>query len=79
IPHDIKVDISSLIDFDSQILAQDILLPAGVELIELPTEVVASAARPKEEEVEEVAPVDLSSIEVEKKGKKEEEAPEPAN
>lgn len=73
IPHDIKVDISSLVDFDSQILAQDILLPVGVELIELPTEVVASAARPKEEEVEETAPVDLSSIEVEKKGKKEEE------
>ncbi len=80
IPHDIKVDISSLVDFDSKILAGDLHMPTGVELIELPTEVVAAAARPKEEEVEESVPVDLSSIEVEKKGKKEEEgaAPEPA-
>jgi large subunit ribosomal protein L25 len=72
IPHDIKVDISTLIDFDSQILAEQITLPNGVTLMENPTEVVAAASRPKEEEVEE-APVDLSSIEVEKKGKKEEE------
>lgn len=72
IPHDIKVDISSLLDFDSQILASQITLPTGVALIENENEVVASAARPKEEEVEE-APVDLSTIEVEKKGKKDEE------
>jgi hypothetical protein len=38
--------------------------------------VVAAVGRAKEE-VEETAPVDLSSIEVEKKGKKEEEG-EPA-
>jgi|SRR3989344_4065271 len=72
IPHSIEVDISSLVDFTSQILAGDLKLPTGVDLIEIPTEVVALAAMPKEE-VEEVAPVDLSSIEVEKKGKKEEE------
>jgi large subunit ribosomal protein L25 len=77
IPHSIEVDISSLIDFDSQIVASDLKLPIGVDLIELPTEVVAAAARPKEEEVEE-APVDLSAIEVEKKGKKEEEGAEEA-
>ena len=76
LPHGIEIDISSLIDFDSQILASDIKLPAGVDLMENPEEVVASAARPKEEEVEE-APVDLSTIEVEKKGKKEEEPPIP--
>ncbi len=75
IPHSIEVDISSLVDFDSQILAQDLKLPTGVVLVELPTEVVASGARPKEEEVE-TAPVDLSAIEVEKKGKKEEEGAE---
>jgi large subunit ribosomal protein L25 len=73
LPHDIKVDISPLIDFSSQILASQIVLPDGVTLIELPHEVVASAAAPKEDEPEEVAPVDLSAIEVEKKGKKEEE------
>ncbi len=74
IPHNIKVDISSLIDFSSQILASELIMPEGVTLVELPTEVVASAAAPKEEVVEEVAPVDLSAIEVEKKGKKDEEA-----
>lgn len=73
IPHNIEVDISALVDFDSKILAGDLKMPTGVELIELPTEVVAAAARPKEEEVEDTTPVDLSAIEVEKKGKKEEE------
>ncbi len=72
LPHDIKVDVSSLVTFDDQIIASDIKLPSGVSLVENPDEVVASAAAPKEEEVEEAAPVDLSAIEVEKKGKKEE-------
>jgi large subunit ribosomal protein L25 len=72
IPHHIEVDISSLVDFDSRITAADLKLPAGVVLVESPEEIVASVVRPKEE-VEETAPVDLSAIEVEKKGKKEEE------
>ncbi len=76
LPHSIDVDISSLVDFSSQILAKAIKLPAGVDLIENPEEVVAAASAPREELVEESAPIDLSSIEVEKKGKKEEEAPE---
>ncbi len=78
IPHHIEVDISSLVDFQSQILAGDLVLPTGVVLVELPEEVVATAAAPKEDEPEETAPVDLSAIEVEKKGKKEEEGAEEA-
>lgn len=78
IPHEIQIDISVLVDFDSRILAGDIKLPAGVTLIELPEEVVALVVRPREEKEEEAAPVDLSAIEVEKKGKKEEEGAEPA-
>ena len=73
LPHSISVDISKLATFDDQILASDIVLPAGVDLVELPTEVVASVSEPKAEEPVESAPVDLSSVEVEKKGKKEEE------
>lgn len=73
LPHDIKVDISTLTTFDSQILASEIKLPSGVTLEENPSEVVASASAPKGEEPEESAPIDLSAIEVEKKGKKEEE------
>lgn len=72
LPHAIEVDISSLINLNDHITAQSIKLPAGVELIENPEEVVVSVAEAKEEVVE-ATPVDLSAIEVEKKGKKEEE------
>lgn len=73
LPRKIEVDISSLISFESQILAGNIALPAGVSLIEDTSEVIALVAQPKEEKEEEVATVDLSAIEVEKKGKKEED------
>lgn len=68
LPHDVHVDISTLTELTSVITAKDIKLPSGVTLLELPDEVVASVAEAKEE-VEEAAPVDLSAIEVEKKGK----------
>ena len=68
LPHNIRVDISSLLNFDSQILAKDIKLPQGVVLVTKLEEVVASVYETKEE-VEEVVPVDLASIEVQKKGK----------
>ena len=72
LPHEILVDISGLVDFDSQITAGDIKLPAGVELVENTEEIVATVAKPKEEKEETSAEVDLSQIEVEKKGKQEE-------
>jgi large subunit ribosomal protein L25 len=75
LPHEIEVDISTLVDFDSQILAKDIALPKGVSLASDEEEVVASVAAPRGDEPEEptVAP-DLSSIEVVKKGKKDDES-----
>lgn len=77
LPKQIDVDISSIMELEGQILAKDIILPKGVSLIENPEEVVATVATPKEEKEEEAAPADLSQIEVEKKGKKEEtETPE---
>ena len=77
LPHEIKVDISVLAKFDDVISAGDIVLPEGVTLMEEKEETVALVSEPREEIIEEVvAPMDLSSIEVEKKGKKdEEEAP----
>jgi large subunit ribosomal protein L25 len=80
LPHSFVVDISSLVNFESQIKAGDIKLPAGVTLITNPDEVVILAAEAKEEVEEVSAPVDLSTIEVsEKRGKEvkegEEEAP----
>lgn len=68
LPHELKVDISALSALDSTIHAKDIAIPAGVTLITGGDEVVASIAVAKEEPLE--APVlDMSAIEVEKKGK----------
>lgn len=72
LPHNISVDISTLINFGDQILAKDIPLPAGVELKISPEEVIATVSAPREEKEEEVVAPDLTSIEVEKKGKDEE-------
>ena len=77
LPHKIEVDISSLVGFDSVVTIKDIKVPAGVEIKAKPEEVVASVYEPKEEVVEEV-PVDLASIEVEKKGKEAKEGEVPA-
>ena len=71
LPHDIVVDVSTLTNLDSQILVKDIKLPAGVVALAEPEEVVASISEAGEEVVAEEAPVDLSAIEVEKKGKQE--------
>jgi len=73
LPHNIVVSIDGLVDFNAQVHAGDLTLPAGVELISGKDEVIALVKEPKEEKEEVAAPVDLSSIEVEKKGKKEEE------
>ena len=75
LPHNFVIDISKLVDVKSQILVSDIVLPKGVTVISKGSDVVAAIAEQKEEK-EEVAPVDLSAIEVEKKGKKEEEGVE---
>jgi large subunit ribosomal protein L25 len=72
LPHEIVVDISSLVDFDSQIHASDIILPSGVSLISEPEEVIALVQAANDEVDAPVEAVDISSIEVEKKGKKEE-------
>jgi large subunit ribosomal protein L25 len=82
LPHNLVVDISKLETIDDQVFVSDIKLPAGVTIITNAHDVVASIVAQVEEK-EEVAPVDLSAIEVEKKGKKEEEggeetAPAPA-
>lgn len=69
LPHKIEVNIASLVDFKSSIKASEIKLPAGVELAIKGDDIVASVAEPKAEVEEVAAPVDLSAIEVAKKGK----------
>ncbi len=78
LPHEIEVDTSGLENLDDQILVKDLKLPAGVEALKEGDEVVALITAMKEEKEEEAAPVDLSAIEVEQKGKKDEEEGEAA-
>lgn len=75
LPHGLTVDISSLAVFGSRIVAQDITLPTGVSLAVNPEDVIVSVSEPKEEVVEET-PMDISDIEVEKKGKEVKEGEE---
>lgn len=72
-PHTIAVSIESLENLESQISVDNIVLPSGVSLVTKGHEIVAAIAAMKEEKEEETLPPDLSAIEVEKKGKKEEE------
>jgi large subunit ribosomal protein L25 len=76
LPHSIDVDISSLVAFDSQILAKDLKLPEGVTMITSEGDVVAAVAEPKEEVEEAPTTIDMSAIEVEKKGKEVKEGEE---
>lgn len=71
LPHDIEVDLSVLTALGDRIRAKDLVLPTGVELITEPEEVVALVQEIVEEKEEVVAPADIASIEVEKKGKEE--------
>jgi len=77
LPHNLIVDISKLETLNDQVFVSDIRLLVGVMVMNQPTDVVASIIEQVEEKEEVAAPVDLSAIEVEKKGKKEEEAPVP--
>jgi large subunit ribosomal protein L25 len=73
LPHEISVDISGLANVGDQIHVKDISLGADIKILTDAEEVVAVVSGMTEEKEEASAPVDLSTIEVEKKGKKEEE------
>jgi len=71
LPKEIIVDVSVLDDFEKQIHVSDLVVPKGVVIENDVTEVVALVqAVAEEKEVETV--IDMSAIEVEKKGKTEE-------
>ncbi len=72
LPHGVTVSLTSLVDAQSQIHAKDIPLPQGVTLITESDAVIAVITAQQEEKTEET-PIDFAAIEVEKKGKKEEE------
>ena len=74
LPHLITVDLAVLTELNSHLLVKDLVLPVGVKALVPPTEVIALVSQPQVEKEPSAAP-DLASIEVEKKGKKEEETP----
>lgn len=74
LPHDIQVDISVLLNIGDQIHVSDLNIPAGVTVKAGGDEVVALIQEVQVEEEAPVAAPDMASIEVEKKGKTEEEA-----
>ena len=70
LPQHIDVDVSVLDDFEKQIHVKDLAIPKGVTL-ETDVEGVVALVQAVEEEAEVEAPVDMSAIEVVKKGKTE--------
>ncbi len=75
LPHSVTVDLTPLATLSDVIHAKEITLPKGVVLVGNEEDVVASVAAFVEEK-EEAPVLDVSTIEVEKKGKKEEEGAE---
>jgi large subunit ribosomal protein L25 len=76
VPH-ITVDVSTLQTFDDSIYVKDLVLPAGIQVLDDPEELVATVSPVAEEAVEaEAAPAEPGEVEVIKKGKKEEEEAE---
>ena len=71
LPQNIEIDVSSLSEFDSQIVIKDLKLPKEIKILDDVDEVVAAVTQASEE-VEEAEPADISEVEIEKKGKKEE-------
>lgn len=73
LPRSLEVDISLLENLDSVIQAGDIKLPKGVNLYKTESdEIVASIALAVEEDLSAPVSGDISEVEVEEKGKKEE-------
>ncbi|MFZ4500261.1 MAG: 50S ribosomal protein L25 [Minisyncoccia bacterium] len=71
LPHTLEVDVSGLATLEDHIKASDVKLPKGVTLVTEPEEMVALIAAFVEEKEEPV--LDVNAIEVEAKGKKEED------
>lgn len=68
LPKEILVDVSTLVDFESRICVGDLSVPEGVTITDNAEDVVALIQQVAEEK-EEAPVLDMSAIEVEKKGK----------
>jgi len=79
LPHEIKVDISSLDSFDKHIRIKDLQIPEGVKVLEESEELIVSVIPPRsEEELKALEEKPEEKVEeVEKVGEKPEEGEEP--
>ena len=73
IPQHIEVDLSKLVNIDDIITLGDLSLPNGVKFTDDDMTRVVASVTAQQEETETPTEINLDSIEVEKKGKKEEE------
>jgi large subunit ribosomal protein L25 len=73
LPQHIDVDVSVLVDFDSQIHVRDLVLPKGVKVENDADDVVALVQEVEEDTSDEPAAIDMAAVAVEKKGKTETE------
>ncbi len=76
--HELSVDLASLENFDDALRVADLKVPAGIEITSDPEEMIVTVKAPRTEEeiaADETvtAEVKVEDVEVEKKGKKEEE------
>lgn len=75
LPHEIIVDVSSLLTFEDHIRVKDLNIPAGVKVENDPEDTVAVVTEIADEPIEPVV-IDMDAIEVEQKGKEKEEGAE---
>jgi len=73
LPHGFVVDVTGLATLDMQIQVKDIVVPKGVTIVTEGEEVVAFVAAYKEEKEDVPTAIDFDAIQVEEKGKKEDE------
>jgi large subunit ribosomal protein L25 len=73
LPNHIDVDLSTLVKIEDEILIKDLKVPAGVKIEADPEDPVVVVSEVREVVEEETTELDMDAIEVEKKGKEEEE------
>lgn len=80
LPHELAVDISKLATFEDTLHVRDIVVPAGVTVLDDPDETIASITEPRSQEeidaLNEAVEENLEEVEVEEKGKEDEESAE---
>lgn len=67
LPHSLVIDLAQLVDFDSQVKVSDIVLPAGVEMLDTLDAIVATVMRPRTDaemsSLEEKVEMDVTKVE----------------